>query len=57
MSTVALIVKSPAWNENEEEDRKSQNLFIFIRNLQTILLTGKLKNYRIISLLVIFLIT
>ena len=41
-------------NKNAEDDRKSENLFIFKLNLQTILLTRKLKNYRVFNLLVYF---
>jgi len=42
-------------NKNADDDRKSENLFIFKLNLQTILLTRKLKNYRVFNLLVYFL--
>jgi hypothetical protein len=49
MSANVSIISWQADDENEKDGRKSENLFIFYRNLQTILLTGKPKNYRVIS--------
>jgi len=51
---VLIFIKVGVGNENTADDRKEGNLFLFKANLHTILLTRKLKNYRVLNLLVYF---
>jgi len=51
---VLVFIEVGIGNENTADDRKEENLFLFEANLHTILLTRKLKNYRVLNLLVYF---
>lgn len=51
---VLVFIKVGIGNKNTADDMKEENLFLFEANLHTILLTRKLKNYRVLNLLVYF---